>query len=79
MTTAPSTVVLSTSSQNSKTFHVPAGLTKLSVPISPGDGMHGIISRDGNTIVTLNPSNFTFEREPKVYNFNAFVASASAD
>ncbi|KAG6878088.1 hypothetical protein C0993_012415 [Termitomyces sp. T159_Od127] len=79
MTTAPSTVVISTSSQDSETFDVPAGLTKLSVSISPGDGMQGTISRDGNTIVTLNPSNFTFERNPKVYNFNAFVASASAD
>ncbi|KAH0586158.1 hypothetical protein H2248_007423 [Termitomyces sp. 'cryptogamus'] len=79
MTTAPSTVILSTSSRNSMTFHVPAGLTKLSIPISAGDEMQGIISRDGNAIVTLHPSNFTFRRNPEVYNFNAFVASASAD
>ncbi|KAG6890649.1 hypothetical protein C0995_006625 [Termitomyces sp. Mi166 len=79
MVTAPSTVVLSTSSQNSKIFHVPAGLTKLSIPISAGDGMKGIILRDGITTVALDPSNFTFEKNPEVYNFNAFVASASAD
>ncbi|KAG6854668.1 hypothetical protein C0991_003316 [Blastosporella zonata] len=79
MATAPSTVVLSTSPQISQTFQVAAGLTKLSVPITAGGGMQGTISRDGNAIVTLNPSNFTFQGSPEVYNFNAFVASASAD
>ncbi|KAG6906620.1 hypothetical protein DXG01_012938 [Tephrocybe rancida] len=79
MATAPSTVVLSTLPQNSQTFQVPAGLTKLSIPITAGGGMQGTISRDGNAILTLNPPDFTFQGNPQVYNFNAFVASASAD
>ncbi|KAG6830981.1 hypothetical protein H0H87_006632 [Tephrocybe sp. NHM501043] len=79
MATAPSIVVLSTSPENSRAFQVEAGLTKLSIPISAGGGMQGTISRGGNTVVTLKPSNFTFQGSPEVYNFNAFVASASAD
>jgi len=78
MTTAPSTVTLSTSSAMSQMFNVPAGLTKLSVPINAGGTMKGIIQRDGQTIVELNPSEFTFQGSPQVYNFNAFVTSATA-
>ena len=77
MTTAPSTVTLSTSSTNSRSYNVPAGLTKLSVPISAGDTMKGTIQRDGQTIVELNPPEFTFQGSPQSYNFNAFVASAT--
>ncbi|KAF8231711.1 glycoside hydrolase [Tricholoma matsutake] len=78
MTTAPSTVRLSTSSTNSKTYNVSAGLTKLSVPINAGDTMKGTIQRNGQTIVELNPPEFTFRGSPQSYNFNAFVASATA-
>jgi glucan endo-1,3-alpha-glucosidase len=78
MTTAPSTVTLSTSSTNSQTYNVPAGLTKLSVPISAGDTMKGAIQRGDQTIVELSPAGFTFQGSPQSYNFNAFVASATA-
>ncbi|GLB38313.1 putative glycosyl hydrolase family 71 [Lyophyllum shimeji] len=75
MTTAPSTVVLSTSPINSETFQVPAGLTKLSIPIAAGGKLKGMIARGGKTLVTLNPEKFAFQANPKTYNFNAFVAS----
>ncbi|KAF5382553.1 hypothetical protein D9615_002844 [Tricholomella constricta] len=78
MTTAPSTVVLSTSPTTSQTFEVPAGLSKLSIPITAGGKMQGTISRGGKAVVTLNAPQFTFQENPEVYNFNAFVASASA-
>jgi glucan endo-1,3-alpha-glucosidase len=71
MTTAPSTVTL-----NSQSFSVPAGLTKLSVPLSPGDAMHGTISRGGANVVDLRPECFTFDPNPHTYNFNAFVVSS---
>ena len=70
-------MILTTSS--STTFNVSAGLSKLSVPIFPGDTMKATIERDGETIVELFPSNFTFQANPPSYNFNAFVASATAD
>ncbi|KAF8967166.1 glycosyl hydrolase family 71-domain-containing protein [Flammula alnicola] len=81
LTTAPSTVTLSTSSNSndSKTFQVPAGLSKLAIPITPGGTMKGVIERDGQTIVELNPTDFTFQGSPQTYNFNAFVASATAE
>ncbi|KAL0961058.1 hypothetical protein HGRIS_006046 [Hohenbuehelia grisea] len=78
MATAPSTVTLSTSDTNTRTFNVPAGVTKLSIPISAGDTMQGSISRDGKVVVELKPESFSFQGSPKIYNFNAFVASASA-
>lgn len=79
MTTAPSTVTLSVSPTNSKNFNVPAGVSKLAIPITPGGTMKGVIQRDGKTIVELNPTQFTFEGNPQSFNFNAFVASATAD
>ena len=72
-------MTLSTSPTSSKTFQVPAGLSKLALPITPGGTMKGTIERDGQTIVELNPQEFTFQGAPKTYNFNAFVASATAE
>lgn len=83
MTTGPSTVILSTDPQsnNAQQFQVPAGVSKLSVPITPGGTMKGAIQRDGRTIVELapHPEEFTFQGSPTTYNFNAFVASATAE
>ncbi|PPQ65381.1 hypothetical protein CVT26_000006 [Gymnopilus dilepis] len=78
MATEPSTVVLSVSPTSSMTFQVPAGVSKLAIPITPGDTMKGVIQRNGQTIVELNPTEFTFQGSPSTYNFNAFVASAIA-
>lgn len=79
MTTSPSTVTLSVSSSTNQTFNVPAGLTKLSIPLTPGNIMHGTIERDGHVVVDLYPDTFSFEGSPQTYNFNAFVANAVAD
>lgn len=78
MTTAPSTVVLSTSGDNTQNFQVPAGVSKLSLPITPGGTMRGVIQRDNKTVVELAPKDFTFQGSPSSYNFNAYVASATA-
>ncbi|KAJ6613323.1 glycoside hydrolase [Mycena sp. CBHHK59/15] len=77
LATAPSTVTLSTSSTTSQTFNVTAGVNKLSIPIAPGGTIHGLIQRDGKTVVELAPE-FTFNGNPPAFNYNAFVASASA-
>ena len=70
-------VTLSTSSNN-KTVTVPPGLTQLSLPLNPGDTIKAVLSRDNSTIVQLSPGNFTFEANPKTYNFNAFCAMADS-
>lgn len=68
---APSSVTI-----NAQTFSVPAGLTKLSVGLSPGDTMRGTISRGGADVVCVHPEGYSFEANPRAYNFNAFVASS---
>ena len=70
-------VTLSTSSNN-KTVTVPPGLTQLSLPLNPRDTIKAVLSRDNSTIVQLSPGNFTFEANPKTYNFNAFCAMADS-
>ena len=74
MTTAPATVTLSTGNGKTQTFNVPAGMNKLSIPISAGGTMHGTIARNGKTIVDFHPQGFTFNGSPQTYNYNAFVA-----
>ena len=78
MASSPSKVTLSTGDSLSKTYDVPTGVTKLSIPFSAGGTIYGKVERDGNTIVELNPE-FTFDANPKTYNYNAFVAFASGD
>jgi len=79
MTTAPSNVTISVSSTDSKTFTVPqAGLWKLSLPILPGGFMKTVIQREGETVLELEPKKFHFEANPTMYNYNAFVAAATA-
>ncbi|KAF9046563.1 glycoside hydrolase [Panaeolus papilionaceus] len=78
MATAPSTVNLATSATNTKSFEVPAGVSKLAMPISAGGIMKGNIVRDGKVVLELNPTQFQFQGSPKTYNYNAFVAHASA-
>ncbi|KAF9646034.1 hypothetical protein BDM02DRAFT_318271 [Thelephora ganbajun] len=78
MATSPSKVTLSTSPSSSQTFDVPAGVTKLTLPISAGGTMYGKVERNGNTIVELNPD-FTFDPNPKTYNYNAMVTFASGN
>ncbi|KAJ3486672.1 hypothetical protein NLI96_g4080 [Meripilus lineatus] len=77
--TKASMVTLGTTDGTTSVFEVPAGVTKLSVPLTPGGYMHGRIVRDGQAIVDLKPENYTFEANPKTYNYNAFVAFASAN
>ncbi|KAI0917175.1 hypothetical protein AcV5_007718 [Taiwanofungus camphoratus] len=72
--TEPATVTLATSDSTSQTFAVPAGVTKLTVPLTPGGYMHGTISRNGANVIDLQPGGYTFETNPSMYNFNAFVA-----
>ncbi|KAG0703796.1 glycoside hydrolase family 71 protein [Suillus ampliporus] len=76
LATSPATVELSTSSTQSQTFSVPAGVSKLSISIQPGGTMHGTLSRGGQTVIDLQATNFTFEAQPTTYNFNAHVIAS---
>ncbi|KAH7909032.1 glycoside hydrolase family 71 protein [Hygrophoropsis aurantiaca] len=76
MATGQCTVTLATSSSQSQTFNVSAGITKLSIDIEAGGYMHGLIERNGEIQVDLQPGNFTFNPNPSSYNFNAFVVAS---
>ncbi|KAJ6585011.1 glycoside hydrolase [Mycena capillaripes] len=80
LATAPGSVTLSTTATDAQTFDVTPGVNKLSIPIAPGGNLHGVLTRDGATVVELAPSatDFTFNGSPQTFNFNTFVASASA-
>ena len=81
MATKPSTVVLSTNAnhaQGQESFQVQAGVSQLSIPISPGGGMYGVIMRGNQIIVQLHPQNFLFNGSPVLYNFNVFITGAQA-
>ncbi|KAJ7095846.1 glycoside hydrolase [Mycena belliarum] len=77
---APGSVTLSTSPTTSQTFDVAAGVNKLAIPIAPGGTINAVLQRDGKPVVTLAPAakDFTFNGSPKTFNYNVFVASASA-
>ncbi|KAI0372120.1 glycoside hydrolase [Pilatotrama ljubarskyi] len=77
--TAPGTVTLATSDSTSQQFDVDAGVNKVNITLTPGGYMHGTFARNGDTVIDLRPSGYTFDPNPAKYNFNVFVALGSAD
>lgn len=77
-TSAPGTVTLQTSPTSSKSFDVLRGVTKLAIPILPGDSMTGSIERNGQKVVEVAAPGFTFQGDPKTFNYNYFVAGAGS-
>ncbi|TFY60490.1 hypothetical protein EVJ58_g5112 [Rhodofomes roseus] len=80
-TTQPATVSITTASGTTQTTDVPAGVTRLSMPLNPGAGMSATMTRNGATVLSVNPGTdaYTFNPNPETYNFNAFVAYATAN
>ena len=78
ITSAPGKVTLETSPTNSKTFDVLRGVTKLAIRISPGDTMKGSIERNGQKVVEVSASEFTFQGNPDTFNYNYFVTGAGS-
>ena len=72
LATSSATVTLTTGT--TQTTSVSAGLTKLSIPITAGNGIKATLSRGSTTIATVQPS-FTFNASPTLYNYNVLVAS----
>ncbi|KAJ7675798.1 glycoside hydrolase [Mycena polygramma] len=80
MATAAGSVTLSTTATDAQTFDVTPGVNKLSIPIAPGGTLTGVLSRNGQNVVQLATpaADFTFNGSPQTFNYNIFVASASA-
>ncbi|TFK87288.1 glycoside hydrolase family 71 protein [Polyporus arcularius HHB13444] len=78
LATAAGQLTLSSSDTTSQTFDVQAGVNKLSLPLTAGGYMRGVLTRGGQTVIDLKPDGFVFNANPSAYNFNAFVANATA-
>lgn len=76
--TAPGTVTLSSGNGASKDFQVKAGVSKLSLPLTPGSTMHATLTRNGQPVVDLQPKEFNLQSNPQIFDYNAFVAFAKA-
>ena len=75
--TAPATVTLYTSDNNSQTFNVQAGVSKLSMPLTETGGyMRAVLTRNNAVITDFAPSTYFYQANPSVYNYNAFTASS---
>lgn len=66
-----------------QTFPVPAGLSKLTIPISVPDtmdsvSMRTVVERENDTVMDLNAAQmgFAFVKTPQQFNFNAWVGCA---
>ncbi|KAJ3510263.1 hypothetical protein NLJ89_g4780 [Agrocybe chaxingu] len=74
--TAPATVTLKCGSSSS-IFNVVAGVNKLKIPLAAGKMTVQMI-RSGQTIINYTPSEYTYTLSPVLYNYNAWVGSATA-
>lgn len=75
--TAPATVTLSTSPTNTKTFIMPYGAVKLSIPLVAGGPLAATITRNGADVVSLTSTNYTFVDGPvDTYNFNLYALAS---
>ncbi|BEI82626.1 hypothetical protein CcaverHIS002_0304940 [Cutaneotrichosporon cavernicola] len=73
--TAPSVATL-TSGGNSMSFSVPAGLSKIKMPLAPGT-IGGTIERGGQRVVTFSAgAQYSFTTTPTAYNYNYWVGSS---
>ena len=77
--TAPGIVTLSSGNGASQDFQVQAGVTKLSLPLTPGASIHATLKRNGQPIIDLQPKGFSLQSSPETFDYNAFVAFAKAD
>lgn len=75
--TSPGSVTLYTSDTNSQTWSVPAGVTKLSLPLTPTGGyMRATLTRNGVVVTDFAPPGYYFQPKPPNYNYNAFTAGS---
>lgn len=73
---APCIALLSLGDESPSHFSCPAGVSKLSCSLRIGQGMRAELVRDGVVVAHCFPQEYQFKAEPKVYNFNAYVAAS---
>ena len=74
--TAPSTVNLWTSDSNTQSFNLPAGVSKINMPLTETGGyMRAQMVRNGQVITDFAPSGYFYHPVPDTYNYNVYTAS----
>jgi glucan endo-1,3-alpha-glucosidase len=56
--------------------NLPAGVSKLRLPLVHDCNVVTILVRDGATVLRFEPPGFRFSTTPHAYNYNAFVAAS---
>ncbi|KAI0048810.1 glycoside hydrolase family 71 protein [Auriscalpium vulgare] len=74
--TAPAVVWLWSAEDKRQRFEVGAGVAKLAWRLEPGGGMHADVVRAGHVVARCHPAGFQFDANPRLYNFNAYVAAS---
>lgn len=74
---APTTVALWSLDEDPRTFEIDAGVSKLQCPLLDGGSMNVEMRRGAKVVACLHTREFTLTSSPKVYNFNAYVATSS--
>ncbi|KAK7689418.1 hypothetical protein QCA50_007210 [Cerrena zonata] len=70
--------VTQTCGNSTSTTAVPAGLSKLKLPLMTNCSVKVVVNRGNTTSLTFEPTGFNFSTSPPSYNFNAFVAASPA-
>lgn len=73
---APCLALLSAGDERSHHFTCPPGVSKLACPLRIGWGMRVELIRDDVVVAHCHPREYRFQAEPKVYNFNVYVAAS---
>lgn len=70
-------VDLWTSDDNTQTFQLNAGVSKINMPLTETGGyMRARLQRNGNIVTDFAPADYFYQTNPTIYNFNAFTASS---
>ncbi|KAH9965400.1 glycoside hydrolase family 71 protein [Russula dissimulans] len=73
---APCVALLSSGDERPWRFTCPAGVSKLSCSLRINHGMRAELVRNGAVVAQCHPQEYRFEPEPKMYNFNVYVAAS---
>ena len=78
LATADGSLTLSSTDSDAQTFPITAGVNKLSLPIQPNGSLHGVLTRNNQTVIDLQSTNYTFNPNPSAFNYNAFTIHATS-
>ncbi|KZT59037.1 glycoside hydrolase family 71 protein [Calocera cornea HHB12733] len=64
---------------NCQSFTANPGVNQFTVGMNPGSGMSATLSRNGQTVVSVDGGDFVVEASPSLYNYNIAVVGATGN